>query len=116
MKKYETFNLNNSVYDFLVIAKTYENPINLLLSTETIKFCHGTIIFDLTLIYGFKSNRYVAAQVSSGKLEISSIKPIDSIEESIKKISQKYFLTHLNLVENSILPKTTKYCILHSTC
>lgn len=116
VEKYNVFKLNNSVYNFLVVANIYENPINIFLSEETFKFRCGTIIFDLTLIYGCKSNRYIVAQVNNGKLDISSIKPIANIEESIKRISQEHFLTHSYLVENSILPNATKYRILHSMC
>lgn len=116
MEIYSVFKLDSSNYNFLVVANTYENPINIFLSENLFEFDCGTIVFDLTLIYGCKSNRYIFAQVDNGKLDISSIKSISKIEESIKKISQEHFLTHSNLVENSILPNAVKYRILHSSC
>lgn len=115
MEKYNVFKLNDSAYNYLIVANTYENPINMFLSEEEkLKFQYGKVVFDLTLIYGYKSNRYVVADVDNYKLDMSSINPIADLEESIKKISHEHFLSHTNLVENSILANATKYHILHS--
>ena len=74
---------------------------------------NGKIVFDLTLIYGCKTNRYVVAEIVDGALDIKSVKAITSLDGSIKKISQEYFLNNQYLVENSHLTNSDKYYILH---
>lgn len=93
MEKYSVFKLDKLSYDFLIVANTFENPVNMYLSEEEkFKFEFGKVVFDLTLIYGCKLNQYVVAEVNNYKLDISSIKPIADLEESIKIISQEHFL------------------------
>jgi len=114
LKEYNIFKLNNLDYDLLVIANTYINPINIFLNNkEELPIKNGKIIFDLTLIYGCKTNRYVVAEIIDGALDIKSVKAITSLDGSIKKISQEYFLNNQYLVENSHLTNSDKYYILH---
>lgn len=113
LRKYNIFELNNLDYDLLVIANTYENPINIFLSNkEELPIKDGKIVFDLTLIYGCKTNRYVVAEIIDGALDIRSVRVITSLDGSIKKISQEYFLNNHYLVQNSHLTNSDKYYIL----
>ena len=112
LKEYNIFKLNNLDYDLLVIANTYINPINIFLSNkDELPIKNGKIVFDLTLIYGCKTNRYVVAEIVDGALDIKSVKAITSLDGSIKKISQEYFLNNQYLVENSHLTNSDKYYI-----
>ena len=105
--------LNNKKYDYFIIANTYENPINDFIANEKIPdIIHGNIVFDLTLINGFKSNKYVIVQIMDSKIEISSIKPINDIDNEIVQISQQYFVNNSNIVKNNVLPNLLKYSIL----
>ncbi|MEG1567703.1 MAG: type II toxin-antitoxin system RnlB family antitoxin [Anaerovoracaceae bacterium] len=114
MKKYSIITLNNSEFDYLVISNTYENPINSFLSQGIIpQISDGKILFDLTLIYGFKPNRYVMVKIADHVLDVSSIQPIVELESRIKEISKRHFEKNSFLVENSILPSALKYHILH---
>jgi len=114
LKEYNIFELNSPDYDLLVIANTYINPINIFLSNkEELPVKNGKIIFDLTLIYGCKTNRYVVAEIVDGALDIKSVKAITSLDGSIKKISQEYFLNNQYLVQNSHLTNSDKYYILY---
>ncbi len=114
MDKYSVFPLNGLPYDYLIISNTYENPINFFLSqADAVGSLSGKVLFDLTLIYGFKHNRYVGAEIKNNKLDIASIKPVDTLDSKIKAISQKHFANNSFLVENSILPNALKYHILH---
>ena len=113
LKEYNIFKLNNLDYDLLVIANTYINPINIFLSNkDELPIKNGKIVFDLTLIYGCKTNRYVVAEIIDGALDIKSVKAITSLDGSIKKISQEYFLNNQYLVQNSHLTNSDKYYIL----
>ena len=112
LKEYNIFKLNNLDYDLLVIANTYINPINIFLSNkDELPIKNGKIVFDLTLIYGCKTNRYVVAEIIDGALDIKSVKAITSLDGSIKKISQEYFLNNQYLVQNSHLTNSDKYYI-----
>lgn len=113
LKEYNIFKLNNLDYDLLVIANTHINPINIFLSNkDELPIKNGKIVFDLTLIYGCKTNRYVVAEIIDGALDIKSVKAITSLDGSIKKISQEYFLNNQYLVQNSHLTNSDKYYIL----
>ena len=112
LKEYNIFELNSPDYDLLVIANTYINPINIFLSNkDELPIKNGKIVFDLTLIYGCKTNRYVVAEIIDGALDIKSVKAIISLDGSIKKISQEYFLNNQYLVQNSHLTNSDKYYI-----
>ena len=112
LKEYNIFELNSPDYDLLVIANTYINPINIFLSNkDELPIKNGKIVFDLTLIYGCKTNRYVVAEIIDGALDIKSVKAITSLDGSIKKISQEYFLNNQYLVQNSHLTNSDKYYI-----
>ena len=112
LKEYNIFELNSPDYDLLVIANTYINPINIFLSNkDELPIKNGKIVFDLTLIYGCKTNRYVVAEIVDGALDIKSVKAIISLDGSIKKISQEYFLNNQYLVQNSHLTNSDKYYI-----
>jgi len=112
LKEYNIFELNSPDYDLLVIANTYINPINIFLNNkEELPIKNGKIVFDLTLIYGCKTNRYVVAEIIEGALDIKSVKAITSLDGSIKKISQEYFLNNQYLVQNSHLTNSDKYYI-----
>lgn len=114
MEKYKIFKLNNIDYNYLIIANTYENPINDFLAKGRVpKIEHGKVLFDLTLINGMKSNRFAVANVNDSKMEFSSIKPVSITNESVLKISERYFLENSKLVINSILPNSLKYAILN---
>lgn len=114
LEKYNAFKLNDLDYDLLVIANTYLNPINIFLNNkDELPIKNGKIIFDLTLIYGCKRNRYIAAEIIDGVLDINSVKIIVNLDNLIKKIGQEYFLKNQYLVLNSHLPNVDKYSILH---
>ena len=77
LKEYNIFELNSPDYDLLVIANTYINPINIFLNNkEELPVKNGKIVFDLTLIYGCETNRYVVAEIVDGALDIKSVKAI----------------------------------------
>lgn len=55
MKNFEVSRLENSSYDYLVIATTYISPISTLDEVQkAFKNISGKILFNLTLINGIK--------------------------------------------------------------
>lgn len=65
MKNFEVIKLNNSEYDYMVIATTCISPISTLTDIQNeLEDKSGRIIFDLTLINGTSSNRYITGGLS----------------------------------------------------
>jgi hypothetical protein len=115
MEKYNIIKLENLKYDYLIIANTCENPVNIFLADDvTIDIVGGNIVFDLTLINGIKPNRYVGAFMKDSKIDILSIKPLVDVDAEIKKLSREYFIKNDFLIRNSVLPSGLKYVILNS--
>ena len=114
MKNYTMIKLKNESYDYLVIANSYENPVNdFLVKRKVPKVVCGSILFNLTLINGVDPNRYATARVENSEINLSSLKLVDTIEKSIENISKQYFIQNAFLVQNSVLPSALKYAILN---
>lgn len=114
MDKYKVVKLEKQLFDYLVIANTYENPINDLIFNLYVPFIeNGNIIFDLTMVNGISSNRYASVEVKNNKILTKSIKTYSSIDNDIFNISRKYFMINPHIVTNSPLPSTEKYKILN---
>lgn len=108
--------INNSLQDcFLVIANTYENPINDLLCDGDVSFIeNGDVIFDLAVINGINFNRFIQVTVESHRLQAKTIKVISDVPTSILEISEKYFKTHKEVIQQSTLPSATKYLLTNA--
>lgn len=112
MKRYSVFELNDSKYNILVIANTYENPVNELLYEGNVSFIEdGDIIFDLAIINGLKANRFVKAEVKSHQIIPDTIKVVSDVCSKVKEISKNYFENNNEIVRRSVLPKATKYLL-----
>ncbi|HAT4799191.1 TPA: hypothetical protein I9563_000923, partial [Clostridioides difficile] len=106
MDKYNLIKLYNMPYDYLIIAKTFENPIHDIEKVlHLLELSKGVVLFDLTLINGNKSNQYISAKISDNFFERNGFEKVDNIPISIKKLSLNYFKNNQELVNNSILPK-----------
>ena len=109
---------NNHAFEIaVIIANTYENPINLMIAGEAnTPIANGIILFDLTLIYGVKARqRYVSAEIKNSQLLFNSIETIGyEIEQDIKNACLEHFRNNLEIVSNSIISHTDKYILVHS--
>lgn len=55
MNKFEILKMHNELYDFLIIATSYENPLSSFKEIEEEINVEGAkLLFDLTLINGVK--------------------------------------------------------------
>ena len=101
MKNFEVSRLENSSYDYLVIATTYISPISTLDEVQkAFKNISGKILFNLTLINGLNSNRYISAIIE---------KDVDNpvIHDSIS-----FFSKHAEIVENGTISKALKNLLI----
>ena len=112
MDKYEILKLNNEPFDFLVIAKSFENPLSHFedISRE-INVDRARILFDLTLINGMKRNRYIACDFQSGESHLQSCSLIKEIDEYLKTITHNYFMENEEVVQKSIIPNSLKFLL-----
>lgn len=116
MKKYSVLKIESTSNYFLVIANTYENPINNFLCDRYVPFIeNGDVIFDLTIINGINFNRFIQATVENHQLQEQNIKVISEVPQDILEISKKYFETHKELVQRSTLPSATKYLLANTS-
>lgn len=112
MKKYNVIALSNQESKFLIIANTYENPINDFISERYIPFLSdGDVIFDLAIINGINVNRFVGATINQHRLLPETIHIIRDVTPEIFRISKDYFTSNIDIVVRSALPSATKYLL-----
>ncbi|HEZ7989108.1 MAG TPA: type II toxin-antitoxin system RnlB family antitoxin [Ruminococcus sp.] len=113
MNNYHKIKLNNCKYDFLVIAISYENPINYFICNDFVPFLSkGNIVFDLTLINGKGYNQYAFADVENHKIIPQSLTVSSKVDKKILDISKKFLALNPDIIEKSILPKALKFVLL----
>ena len=114
MEKYSIMSISDEKKEYLIIANTYENPINDFLADNCIPMIeNGSVIFDLAIINGLNFNRFISATVKKHKLLLETIKPIILDDTEILQKSGVYFKQNRDIVENSVLPSAAKYMLLH---
>lgn len=112
MKKYHIIKLYKEKYDFLIIATSYHNPLGYIEEiSEKIKVNQARILFDLSLINGLNTNRYILCNFYKGKNYLQSCEIVKTISTTIKKISHSFFLNNEEIVQNSVIPKAAKFLI-----
>lgn len=95
------------------MATTYISPIQTLPDVERkIDSYSGKVIFDLTIINGMNSNRYIEADVYNGLFNRKSFRSVKNIEKSIKEASSKFFSDNKNVVDNGTIPMALKSLVV----
>lgn len=109
---YEIIKLNNGPYDFLVIATSYENPLSFIEEIgQEIHVKKANLLFDLTLINGVKRNRYIKCEYEVDRNEMPPCSIVESVDDTIKEISQNYFTKNEDVVRKSIISNSLKYLL-----
>lgn len=112
MNEYILAYIENSNYNWIVIATSYISPIMLLdrISKE-IRNSSGHVLFDLALINGVERNRYIAADIIDGRFDRSSFRTVNEISDNITNISRNFFVNNPDIVDNGIIPRSLKYLL-----
>ncbi len=109
---FEIKKLDNEPYDFLVIATSYENPLDSMKEIgEEIQVSKAKLLFDLTLINGTDRNRYIKCEYEAKRVGLQVCSVVEAVDAAIKKISQRYFAENEELVSKSVLPNALKYLV-----
>lgn len=117
MKNFEIIKLNNSEYDYLIIATTYVSPISTLSDVQNeLADKSGRIIFDLTLINGTSSSRYISATFENRIVNRRSFAIVKAIEPDVEHISLNFFAHHAEVVENGTIPNALKSLLGAGVC
>lgn len=109
MKNFDVIQLNNTPYDYLLIATSFRSSLSDLAKLESVG--QGKVLFDFMLIHGNKKNRFVECNVVDDACERQSIKIADNVDEHIRQMSSIFFKENEQLVKNSVLPKALQYLI-----
>lgn len=111
MKAYDIIKFEKD-YKYVVVATSYENPIDEIENIEqelnNKKYC-GKILFDLLLCNGMNSNRYIEMEFDGDYFDINSSIIVDSPTENIKRAIYEYFSNRPLLIENSVLSRAQRY-------
>lgn len=117
MKNFEILKLDNSEYDYLVIATTYISPISTLDYVQNeLTGQSGSLVFDLTLINGTSSNRYISAVIENGVINRRSFAIVKEIEPRIERRSLDFFVNHVDLVKDGTIPNALKSLLVAGEC
>lgn len=112
MEKFKIIKLNNEPYDFLIIANSYENPLNFIDEIgDEIRVQKAKLLFDLTLINGVKKNRYIGCEFEINRKQLQPCTIVESVEDTIKKVSKKYFMENVDIVSNSVISNSLKFLL-----
>lgn len=112
MKNYSLVEIDGSSYKYLVIATSYINPVSILEDIENdIGTASGNVLFDLTLINGTNSNRYLSAMISNGVFLRRSFIKIANIDKNIRLISNNFFMKNSEIVDRGTIPDSLKYLL-----
>lgn len=111
-KQFEIIQLDNEPYDFLIIAASSISPLNCLddiiveLDKKTVN-----VLFDLTLINGTNSNRYITGKCVEGSFIYSSFNIVNSLDDNIKNICKSFFIENNEIVQRSVISKQLKFLL-----
>lgn len=91
-ENYKLIKLNNEPYSFLVVATSSISPLSCLDDIiADINCAQANVLFDLTLINGINSNRYLQGLYSCGSFKLDDFTVVKDINTNIKTISCQFF-------------------------
>ncbi|MBK8263869.1 MAG: type II toxin-antitoxin system RnlB family antitoxin [Nannocystis sp.] len=76
----------------------------------------GGVVFDLLLANGQASNRFVGARFDGRDFDRASFVVISQNLDTLKHVSLRFYHSHPEMLENSVLPKTTQFLIRKNIC
>lgn len=112
MSNYSVIKTNKTTYCCVVIATSYMSPMSTLddLQVDLGKMS-GNVLFDMTLINGISSNRYISAQLKQGVFDRKTFKIVSNITDPVLEISREFFMTHPSIVDGGVIPSSLKHLL-----
>lgn len=115
MKKFEIFKLDQhkSCYNYLILATSYESPLFLSDEVEAILDTDKAILlFDLTIINKFSSNRYIKCEYEKTIPISSCCSIVKAIPKEISDISFDFFTENPQYLDQPFVPTAFKTVFL----
>ena len=113
MKAYDIIEFKND-YKYVVLATSYENPIDVLDEIECdlcLKNYSGKVLFDLLLCNGISSNRYIEMEFEGKCFNIFTSKVLETPSKVIEKYIYDYLKGKSAIIKNSVLPRAQQYLL-----
>lgn len=103
MEKIKIIELDNEPYDYLAIAVSPDYDPTIDNNIKKVRAEVGAVrfLYDLTLINGINSNRYVESYYVPGKLLPKESRAVPTISDSIRNISYSFFEKNAAIVQKS---------------
>lgn len=113
-KTYHMEKISAGSYPCIIFSTSYISPMDQLETVEDdLKKIGvvGNILFDLLLSHGNTPDRFYEALFNGKKIDINSLKRVESISENIKQICTDFYHNHVHFLKNSILSSPQKFLI-----
>lgn len=113
MKDYELIFINKSKYMALVLSKSFYSPISMRNEiAKELSGKKGYILFDLLLLNGQSSNRFIEAFFNGNTFLFDSFKRVNKIPNDLLDISFRYYHKNQDLFNVSSLTNVERFCFL----
>ena len=113
-KTYYIEKINTGSYPCIIFSTSYVSPMDQLEIVENdLKKIGvvGNILFDLLLSHGNTPDRFYEVLFNGEKIDIDSLRRVESISDNIKQISSDFYHNHVHFLKNSILSNPQKFLI-----
>ncbi len=113
-KSYRLKKISDREFEYIIFSVDYsriEDYLSELSQELSGKMRSGAVVFDLLLSNGLSSDRYVSAYFDGRIFHRNTIKPVDSVDDKIKKLSSNFYLRKPEILENGILTRAQKFLL-----
>ncbi|WP_170075067.1 type II toxin-antitoxin system RnlB family antitoxin [Paraclostridium dentum] len=114
MESYKIKEINDFEYKLIVFSTDYISPFEHLTNIEeNLKLINysGKIIFDLLLVNGNTSNRFMEVFFDGNEFDKKSFRIANKLSNEIKNITSSFYSENICIVENSRLSNPIKFLI-----
>lgn len=112
MKIFGLVKLNNSVGDYLVVANSYENPVDYFKEYGVNFLESGILELDLSLMRGMQSDHYAIVKVENHRILPETYFRVERLDRSALAAAHKYFVENTDIVNMAAIPSTIKTRLL----
>lgn len=114
MKTYRMRKIDDGQFGYVVYSANYANPLEQRRVIEgelARKKFSGYVVFDLLLTVGDEDNRFSTLFFDGERFDMDTFSVVNSIENSIRRKSAKFYVNNKDIFESSILSRLTRFRI-----
>lgn len=107
--------INLESYNIIILStnsmRIHDYLFDVVKELKKLRF-KGNVLFDLLLSNGPSlAGRFFSAFFDGKKFDLSSFKNIKEVETDVEKMSNSFYSTRLDLIDNSVLTKPQKFIL-----